>query len=67
VRRPAESVQFADGFPSRITCFIRRPHRNRALNAVFLDGHARLVSEAEWNRIDRDEQGYFFHLAAADR
>ena len=37
------------------------------LNGAFLDGHARLVTDAEWNRLGHDSQGYFYTVAAADR
>jgi prepilin-type N-terminal cleavage/methylation domain-containing protein/prepilin-type processing-associated H-X9-DG protein len=67
VRRPAETMQFADGMTGRWECNIRRRHRNSILNGAFLDGHARLVSEEEWNRIGKDERGYFYRVAAADR
>jgi prepilin-type processing-associated H-X9-DG protein len=47
--------------------FIRRRHHNGVLNGVFLDGHARAINETDWDRVDHDDQGYYFALAAADR
>ena len=67
VRRPAESLQFADGTTDTTETTIRRAHRNGQLNGAFLDGHARVVTDAEWNRIGQDERGYFYRIAAADR
>jgi prepilin-type N-terminal cleavage/methylation domain-containing protein/prepilin-type processing-associated H-X9-DG protein len=72
VRRPSETAQFADGVTLRWERFrtgslVQRRHRDGARNVVFLDGHAKQVSDAEWNRVERDEAGYFYHLAAADR
>ena len=48
-------------------CLIRKRHRNGLLNVAFLDGHARVVADTEWNRVGRDARGYFYALAAADR
>ena len=59
VRRPGETMQFADGFTGLATTAIRRQHQNGQLNGAFLDGHARLVTEAEWTGLGRDELGYF--------
>jgi prepilin-type N-terminal cleavage/methylation domain-containing protein/prepilin-type processing-associated H-X9-DG protein len=81
VRRPAEAVQFTDGLtirynlemanrlynPGKADSLIWRRHRNGLLNGVFLDGHARAINHRDWNRIDQDERGYFYTLAAADR
>ncbi len=72
VQRPTEIMQFSDGLtlrynPFMANSFIRRQHRNGLLNGAFLDGHARVISDAEWNRIGRDERGYFYWIAAADR
>ena len=36
-------------------------------DAVPLDGHARLVTDEEWNRIGHDDRGYYYRVAAADR
>jgi prepilin-type N-terminal cleavage/methylation domain-containing protein/prepilin-type processing-associated H-X9-DG protein len=67
VRRPAETMQFTDGTTSHYDCYILRRHRNGLLNGAFLDGHARVVTEAEWNRVSKDDQGYYYSVAAADR
>jgi prepilin-type N-terminal cleavage/methylation domain-containing protein/prepilin-type processing-associated H-X9-DG protein len=72
VRRPEETVQFVDGVTLRSTPFlggsiIERRHGNGLLNGAFLDGHARAIPDAEWNRVRRDDRGYFYALAAADR
>jgi prepilin-type N-terminal cleavage/methylation domain-containing protein/prepilin-type processing-associated H-X9-DG protein len=72
VPRPADTLQFSDGatyyyavaFPgSRI----RQRHDTGMLNGAFLDGHARAVPDHLWNRISRDERGYFYWIAAANR
>ena len=67
VRRPAETMQFADGTTGHYDSAIRRRHRNGMLNGAFLDGHARLVSDEAWNRVGRDGRGYYYWIAAADR
>jgi prepilin-type N-terminal cleavage/methylation domain-containing protein/prepilin-type processing-associated H-X9-DG protein len=67
VRRPSETMQFTDGTTSHYDSFIVRRHRNGMLNGAFLDGHARLVTDAEWNRVAHDDRGYFYDVAAADR
>jgi prepilin-type processing-associated H-X9-DG protein len=72
VRRPAATIQFADGatftfngvFPGS---HIRRRHRNGILNAAFLDGHARVVPDQLWNQVGQDERGYFYWISAANR
>jgi prepilin-type processing-associated H-X9-DG protein len=46
---------------------IQRRHGNGMLNGAFLDGHARAISESEWNRVSHDARGYYYALAAADR
>jgi prepilin-type N-terminal cleavage/methylation domain-containing protein/prepilin-type processing-associated H-X9-DG protein len=72
VPRPADTVQLVDGatfYESGINAGSRilRRHKTGMLNGVFLDGHARVVSEHLWNKIGRDERGYFYWIAAADR
>ncbi len=67
VRRPGETMQFTDGSTGRYDSYIRRRHRNGMLNGAFLDGHARVVTDEEWNRVGHDEKGYFYKIAAADR
>jgi prepilin-type N-terminal cleavage/methylation domain-containing protein len=67
VRRPAETAQFADGFTCIEATAIDSQHQNNALLVAFVDGHARRVSRPEWWQIDRDAQGYFYHLGTADR
>ena len=46
---------------------IRQRHQTGMLNGVFLDGHARAVSEDLWNKVGQDERGYFYWIAAANR
>jgi prepilin-type processing-associated H-X9-DG protein len=72
VLRPSEALQLADGMtlrydPYHPNSFIRRRHRNGVLNGAFLDGHARAISDAEWNRVDHNDRGYFYGIAAADQ
>jgi prepilin-type N-terminal cleavage/methylation domain-containing protein/prepilin-type processing-associated H-X9-DG protein len=67
VRRPAETLQFADGITTRIDTSIQRLHRNGLRNGAFLDGHARVITEAEWNSLASDDRGYFFRISSADR
>jgi prepilin-type N-terminal cleavage/methylation domain-containing protein/prepilin-type processing-associated H-X9-DG protein len=67
VRRPSETVQLADGLTARSQCSVGWRHWNGVLNGAFLDGHARAVSMADWNAVDRDAAGYFYRIAAADR
>jgi prepilin-type N-terminal cleavage/methylation domain-containing protein/prepilin-type processing-associated H-X9-DG protein len=67
VRRPPETMQFSDGTTGRYDCYIRRRHRNGLLNGAFLDGHARVVTEEEWNRLGLDDKGYYYRIAATDR
>jgi prepilin-type N-terminal cleavage/methylation domain-containing protein/prepilin-type processing-associated H-X9-DG protein len=72
VRRPAETLQFADGVTQRrgrfaSECSIQRRHGEGALQGAFLDGHARRVSDAAWQELGWDERGYFYRIAAVDR
>lgn len=72
VLRPSEAAQLADGYTTRESqystgCMIRRRYRNGLLSFAFLDGHARVVTDPEWNRVDQDARGYFYVLSAADR
>lgn len=67
VRRPAEVMQFADGSTIGYDLSVFSRHANDVLNGAFVDGHVGRVSEAEWNRVAKDEQGYFSVIAAADR
>jgi prepilin-type N-terminal cleavage/methylation domain-containing protein/prepilin-type processing-associated H-X9-DG protein len=72
IPRPMEAMQITDGYtlrynPTMATCMIRRRHRNGLLNGAFLDGHARLITDAEWNRVCQDARGYYYAIAAADR
>jgi prepilin-type N-terminal cleavage/methylation domain-containing protein len=67
VRRPAETLQFMDGILSGSGSSIHAYHRNGIRYGAFLDGHARRISDAEWNRIEQDERGYFYAISAADR
>ena len=56
-----------DGLTGRYDSFIRWKHLNRVLSGSFLDGHAKLVSMLDWDRVDQDGQGYYYRIAAADR
>jgi prepilin-type processing-associated H-X9-DG protein len=72
VRRPTDILQFADGVTFRqndveARCAIRQRHGEGVLNGAFLDGHARVVTEAAMRQIGQDEQGYFYRISAADR
>jgi prepilin-type N-terminal cleavage/methylation domain-containing protein/prepilin-type processing-associated H-X9-DG protein len=67
VQRPAETLQFTDGFTSSTETVIRSRHRNEVLNGAFLDGHAGPISQEMWHRIDQDEHGYFYTMITADR
>jgi type II secretory pathway pseudopilin PulG len=72
VRRPGETLQFTDGLTVHYggpyyNSFIRRRHSSGILNGAYLDGRAGRISDEEWNRIKRDERGYFYVIAAADR
>jgi prepilin-type N-terminal cleavage/methylation domain-containing protein/prepilin-type processing-associated H-X9-DG protein len=67
VRRPSETMQFADGSTGHYDSSIRRRHRNNLLNGAFLDGHARTITDLEWNRLGQDDRGYYYRIAAADR
>jgi prepilin-type N-terminal cleavage/methylation domain-containing protein/prepilin-type processing-associated H-X9-DG protein len=67
VRRPSEILQFVDGSTIGPDSVIRNRHRNGLLNGAFVDGHARVITPAAWDQIDRDERGYFYAIAAADR
>jgi len=45
---------------------LRRHHGG--MNASFVDGHARWLTEGEFWRVDTDGRGsYWMHYAAADR
>jgi prepilin-type N-terminal cleavage/methylation domain-containing protein/prepilin-type processing-associated H-X9-DG protein len=68
VRRPAETMQFMDGVTGRSSgSAIGGGHHDGVLNGAFLDGHAQRINDGLWNRVDHDEQGYFYHINAADR
>jgi len=67
VRRPAETLQFADGFTGRTVTSVQWKHRNGVLNGAYVDGHAHRVTWAAYKQVDRDEWGYFYRIAAADR
>jgi prepilin-type N-terminal cleavage/methylation domain-containing protein/prepilin-type processing-associated H-X9-DG protein len=67
VRRPAETLQFADGRTTRYDTTIQRLHQNGLRNGAFLDGHARVITETEWNGLEQDDHGYFYRISAADR
>jgi prepilin-type N-terminal cleavage/methylation domain-containing protein/prepilin-type processing-associated H-X9-DG protein len=67
VRRPAETLQFIDGATVGPNSAIRSRHRNGLFNGAFVDGHARAITRTAWDRIDQDERGYYYTIAAADR
>jgi len=67
VRRPTETLQFADGLTTHFDTSIQRVHQNGLRNGAFLDGHAHVITLPEWNRLGRDAQGYFYRISAADR
>lgn len=67
VQRPAETLQYTDGFTGSYESAIRWKHANRILNGAFVDGHAHLVSTVDWEQVDRDGRGYYYRIAATDR
>jgi prepilin-type N-terminal cleavage/methylation domain-containing protein len=67
VQRPADTLQFTDGFTGRTISYIQWKHANGMLIGAFLDGHVHLVSHVDWEQVDQDGRGYFFRVAAADR
>jgi len=67
VQRPAETLQYTDGFTGRYQSYIAWKHDKRILNGAFVDGHAHLVSALDWERIDHDAGGYYYRIAATDR
>jgi prepilin-type N-terminal cleavage/methylation domain-containing protein/prepilin-type processing-associated H-X9-DG protein len=67
VRRPAEVLQFLDGHTGAREIRIFSRHAQGRLNGAFVDGHAARITRAEYDRIDQDERGYFYAIAAADR
>jgi prepilin-type processing-associated H-X9-DG protein len=67
VRRPGECMQFGDGYTDDRQTAVRRGHGNGQLNGAFLDGHARRITELEWNQVGHDGGGYHYRIAAADR
>jgi prepilin-type N-terminal cleavage/methylation domain-containing protein len=67
VLHPANTVQFTDGLTTRYGSYVWWKHANQMLIGAFVDGHARVLTTTDWERVDQDDRGYFFHLAAADR
>jgi prepilin-type N-terminal cleavage/methylation domain-containing protein/prepilin-type processing-associated H-X9-DG protein len=67
VQRPSDTIQFTDGLTTLTGSYVWWKHSNRMLNAAFVDGHARAVKRVDYDQVDRDDRGYFYHLAAADR
>jgi type II secretory pathway pseudopilin PulG len=72
VLRPAEVLQMTDGLTTRYPrswgqCWILSRHRAGWLIGVFVDGHARVVTPAAWEQVDRDRLGFYFPIASADR
>jgi prepilin-type N-terminal cleavage/methylation domain-containing protein/prepilin-type processing-associated H-X9-DG protein len=67
VRRPGETMQFADGQTGRYNSYLAWKHQNGVMNGAFLDGHAKLISPTDWNRVDHDPAGCYYTISAADR
>jgi prepilin-type N-terminal cleavage/methylation domain-containing protein/prepilin-type processing-associated H-X9-DG protein len=67
VRRLVDTVQFCDGLTTLTGSYVLWKHGNGMLNAAFVDGHVHAVTPTEWERVDHDGWGYFYHVAAADR
>jgi prepilin-type N-terminal cleavage/methylation domain-containing protein/prepilin-type processing-associated H-X9-DG protein len=72
VRRPAEVMQFGEGYTLRTggtvsSAVLWGRHRNRGFNGAFVDGHVGWVSDRQWTRIGWDARGYFRAVSAADR
>jgi prepilin-type N-terminal cleavage/methylation domain-containing protein/prepilin-type processing-associated H-X9-DG protein len=67
VQRPVETLQFIDGLTAENGTTAYRYHSNGLRNGVFLDGHAHVISAADWYRVGQDERGYFLRIASADR
>lgn len=68
VRRSAETITVMDGWttPGWTGVDLRRHHGG--MDAAFVDGHARWLTEGEFWREDTDGHGvYWMHYAAADR
>lgn len=68
VTRPGETIQWMDGWTTtRWTAGVMRRH-GEGLNVVFVDGHARWMSEKEFWSVDPDEDGYYWlRYGRADR
>jgi prepilin-type N-terminal cleavage/methylation domain-containing protein/prepilin-type processing-associated H-X9-DG protein len=67
VRRPAETMQFADGFTGRTSSSLLWKHANRVMNGAFVDGHAHRISEVDWEQVDQDGASfYYYRIAATD-
>jgi prepilin-type N-terminal cleavage/methylation domain-containing protein/prepilin-type processing-associated H-X9-DG protein len=67
VLRPVEVLQLVDGRTGALEISIFSRHARGMLNGAFVDGHAGRITDAEYYRVARDERGYFFTIAAADR
>jgi prepilin-type processing-associated H-X9-DG protein len=67
VQRPAETLQFTDGLTTLYGSYVWWKHANEMLNGAFVDGHAHVVTRTDFEQVDRDARGYYYHLAAADR
>ena len=67
VQRPDETLQFIGGFTAQGGSGCFRYHANGLRNGAFVDGHAQVVTAAEWYRVGQDERGYFLRIASADR
>jgi prepilin-type N-terminal cleavage/methylation domain-containing protein len=72
VLHPAQVLQITDGLTTRYPrswgqSWIVSRHLDRWLTGAFADGHARVVSPADWMRVDYDRRGFYFPIASADR
>ena len=68
VVRPCETIQLMDGWTTTRWTEGRIVRHDGGINASFVDGHVRWLSDKEFWRLDLDENGrYWLHYGAADR
>jgi prepilin-type N-terminal cleavage/methylation domain-containing protein/prepilin-type processing-associated H-X9-DG protein len=68
VQRPAETITVMDGWTTPGWTGVDLHRHHGGMNAAFVDGHARWLTEGEFWREDTDGHGfYWMHYAAADR
>jgi prepilin-type processing-associated H-X9-DG protein len=68
VVRPAETIQFMDGWTTTKWTQGGLLRHSGGMNASFLDGHARWLPGDESSRVDTDGRGFYWsHYATADR